>query len=53
MQALLAEDMPYIPLYNPQILDLLHESVVLPYLPAFEGVAGNRGFQTNVRVLIK
>ena len=53
IQALLAEDLPYIPLYHPQILDLIHTGVVLPYFPDFEGVVGKRGFQTNARVLIK
>jgi ABC-type transport system substrate-binding protein len=53
MQALLHEDIPYIPLYNPQIFDLIHERVVLPYWPEFGGIIGNAGFQTDARVLKK
>jgi len=53
LQTLLADDLPYIPLYNPQILDLIHENVVLPYIPDFDGIVGNGGFQMNARILIK
>jgi ABC-type transport system substrate-binding protein len=53
MQALLAEDIPYIPLYNPLIVDLIHDRVMLPYFPELGGVIGNAGFQTSARVLME
>ncbi len=53
MQSLLAEDRPYIPLYHPQVFDIIGENVTLPYLPDLNGIAGAGGFQIDARVLIK
>ncbi len=53
LQSLLAEDHPYISLYHPQVVDILHKDVILPYLPDLSGIVGVSGFQTDARVLIK
>jgi ABC-type transport system substrate-binding protein len=53
LQSLLAEDLPYIPLYHPQVFDIIREDVILPYVPKFRGIVGVSGFQTDVRILIK
>ncbi len=51
MQAVLAADLPYLPLYYPQALDLRRENVRFPWLPELGGAADWGGFQADVRVL--
>ncbi|HBX70908.1 MAG TPA: hypothetical protein DEH25_16395, partial [Chloroflexi bacterium] len=53
MQNLLAADLPYIPLFNPQVVDMMHTNVILPYSPIFGGLASSQGFQNDTRVLNK
>jgi hypothetical protein len=53
MQVMLAIDRPYIPLFNPQVVDMVRENVTLPYFPIFDGIPGKAGFQNDARVLIK
>lgn len=53
MQSLLAEDLPYIPLFYPQVFDIIHSDVIFPYLPGLGGIVDASGFQIDARVLIK
>jgi len=53
LQEMLAEDQPYLPLFYPLAVDLWRSKVILPYLPDFEGLVGQGGFQTDARVLIE
>ena len=51
LQSVLAADLPYLPLFYPQVLDLARDDVIFPYWPALGGVAGERGFHSDTRVL--
>ncbi len=53
LQGLLADDLPYIPLFHPQVVDMTRENLILPYLPDLDGIAGTGGLQTDARVLLK
>jgi len=53
LQDLLASDRPYIPLFYPQVMDMVRENVVLPYLPDLDGITGTSDLQTDTRVLIR
>jgi len=53
LQILLADDLPYIPLFHPQVMDMTRENVILPYLPDLDGIVGTGGLQTDARILIK
>ncbi len=53
LQSILAEQRPYIPLYNSQVFDAIQEDVILPYVPGLGGIVGASGFQTEARILIK
>jgi ABC-type transport system substrate-binding protein len=51
LQALLAEDRPYLSLFYPQVTDMTSQNLILPYLPPIGGLAGSGGLQTDLRVL--
>ncbi len=51
MQAFLAKDLPYMPLFNRQSIDLINNRVVLPYTDTLGGIADAAGFQTDAQVL--
>jgi ABC-type transport system substrate-binding protein len=53
LQVILADDRPYIPLFHPLVIDLLRDHVILPFVPALNGVIGAGGMQTDARVLIR
>ena len=53
LQAMLADERPYLPLFYPEVIDLLSDKVVPPYWPPLDGIAGQSGFQTDARVLKK
>jgi ABC-type transport system substrate-binding protein len=52
MQLMLAEDLPYIPLFYKQIIDLAHRRVDYPYTESLSGIERQIGFQTDAKVLI-
>jgi hypothetical protein len=50
---MLADDLPYIPLFYPQVMDMTRDHLVIPYLPDLDGIVGANGMQTDMRVLVK
>ena len=53
MQTFLAQDRPYVPLFYPQVVDVIRKDVIFPYLPALGGLIKGSGFQVDARVLIR
>jgi len=53
LQAMLADERPYLPLFYPEVIDLLSGKVIPPYWPPLDGITGQSGFQTDARVLKK
>jgi peptide/nickel transport system substrate-binding protein len=51
LQAILAEERPYIPLYYGQAVDLIRDTVELPYTETLGGFGAIFGFQTYAKVL--
>ncbi len=51
LQAMLAQDLPYMPLFNRQSIDLINKRVVLPYTDTLGGIADANGFQEDAQVL--
>jgi len=52
MQALLADQRPYIPLYSEKIHEFARQNVVFPYSESLGGFELQDGFRTGVRVLL-
>ncbi|MEA3352078.1 MAG: ABC transporter substrate-binding protein [Chloroflexota bacterium] len=52
MQILLANHLPYIPLYSQQVYDFARDNIVFPYTDALNGIEYQAGFQTSAKVLI-
>ena len=53
MQALLADQRPYIPLFYKQVEDLARSTVIFPYTETLGGITEAAGFQTDSQVLYK
>jgi ABC-type transport system substrate-binding protein len=53
LQVMLANDLPYIPLFYPQVMDMPRDHLVIPYLPSLDGIVGAGGMQTDMRVMRK
>jgi ABC-type transport system substrate-binding protein len=51
LQMILAEERPYIPLYYGQAVDLIRDTVELPYTDTLGGFGAVFGFQTYAKVL--
>jgi len=51
LQAFLAKDLPYMPLFNRQSIDLINNRVVLPYTDTLGGIADANGMQVDAQVL--
>jgi ABC-type transport system substrate-binding protein len=51
LQTILAEERPYIPLYYGQAVDLIRDTVELPYTDTLGGFGAVFGFQTYAKVL--
>jgi ABC-type transport system substrate-binding protein len=52
LQEFLARELPYIPLYSAQIVDIVRENVELPYTEVLDGLPGVYGLQSSVKVII-
>ena len=52
LQEFLARDLPYIPLYSSQNVDIIRESVELPYTEVLGGLTETNGFQSSAQVII-
>lgn len=50
LQDLLNRDLPYIPLFNRQAIDLINSRVQLPYTDVLGGIPDLNGFQTDAQV---
>ena len=51
LQTILAEERPYIPLYYGQAVDLIRDTIELPYTDTLGGFGAVFGFQTYAKVL--
>ena len=51
LQAFLAKDLPYMPLFNRQSIDLINNRVQLPYTDVLGGIADANGMQVDAQVL--
>ncbi len=51
LQAFLAKDLPYMPLFNRQSIDLINKRVVLPYTETLGGISDANGMQVDAQVL--
>lgn len=51
LQADLAQDLPYMPLFNRQSVDLINSRVKLPYTETLGGISDLAGMQTDAQVL--
>jgi ABC-type transport system substrate-binding protein len=51
LQAFLAKDLPYMPLFNRQSIDLINNRVQLPYTDMLGGISDVNGFQVDAQVL--
>ncbi|MCP4361677.1 MAG: ABC transporter substrate-binding protein, partial [Chloroflexi bacterium] len=53
LQAVLAEKLPYIPLFNRQSIDMINSRVQLPYTDVLGGIADQEGMQADAQVVSK
>lgn len=53
LQLMLAQDLPYIPLFYRPAIDLIRDNIVLPYEQVLGGIADQVGFESSAKPLIK